>query len=325
MHILRAAFTLSLVLSTTFPVRAQTAPPVPTINAGTQSALRVNVSLVDVPVNVTNSAGQFLSGLAQGNFRVYEDGRPQQITFFENEDIPATVGLVVDHSGSMGQKLPEVSASAVALAQSSNPEDEMFVVNFNDIISLELPAAAPFTSDVLQLERAVSAVRAEGRTALNDAIIIALNQLQSSHRDRQALVIISDGGDNASRHNFKQVLMAARKSNAKIYTIGIFGPNEADQNPGALEKLAKTTGGKAFFPESVTDVALICTQIAHDIREQYVLGYSPSSADEGISYRKIEVKVDAPNHQRVRVRARAGYIPLPQATPSSQGSGIGTS
>jgi Ca-activated chloride channel family protein len=282
-----------------------------------QSAIRVDASLVNVPVSVTDSRGQFVSGLPQDSFLVYENGQLQQISLFEDGDVPATVGLVVDHSGSMRAILPEVSAAAVAFAQSSNPKDEMFVVDFNDIVTLAQPGVVPFTSDVRQLEKAVSGVRAEGRTALNDALFVALNQLRSTHRDRQALIVVSDGGDNASKHNFSQVLAAAKNSKATIYAIGIFDANQADKNPGMLEKLVKTTGGRVYFPHSAAEVTTICTQIARDIREEYTLGYSPTSPAGGGAYRKLEVKVHAPNHERLRVRTRAGYVTQPGPTLSS--------
>jgi Ca-activated chloride channel homolog len=324
MPIQKGGFLLSLLLIMALAGTMQTVLLEPANGAEAQSAIRVNVNLVDLPVSVTNSHGQFVTGLGQGNFRVYEDGRLQKITVFEDEDVPVTVGLVVDHSGSMRPILPEVSAAAVAFAQSSNPKDEMFVVDFNDIVSLEWPSARPFTSDTQQLRMAVSAVNAEGRTALNDAILVALNQLRSSHRDRQALILVSDGGDNASKHKFSEVLSEARASKAVIYSIGIFGPTEADQNPRMLEKLAKATGGQAYFPHSVDEVASICTQIARDIREQYMLGYSPSNAGLEGSYRKIDVKVDAPNHERVRVRTRAGYELPPKPTLATSAGAQGT-
>ncbi len=307
-------FPLFLMLAVS--AAGQTAPTPPVKKDEAQTPIRVDVSLVDLPVSVTNSQGQFVPGLTQGNFQVYEDGQLQQITSFDDEDIPATVGLLVDHSGSMGAILPEVSAAGVAFAKSSNPKDELFVVDFNDIVSLQLPAAKPFTSDTQELEKAVSEVKAQGRTALYDAILVGLRQLGSGHSERQALIIVSDGGDNASKHKFAQVLAEARASKASIYTIGIFVENQADENPAVLEKLAKATGGKAFFPRSVNEVSSICAQIAHDIREQYALAYSPSKPDsEG--YRKIEVKVHAANHEKLHVRTRAGYEALPKVIPSA--------
>jgi Ca-activated chloride channel family protein len=322
MPLQRAGLILSVLLLAAAPAikdaikDAEPVKPAPAPDIEGQSTIKVNVSLVDVPVSVTNLRGQFVNGLAPGNFHVFEDGRPQKITSFENEDIPVTVGLVVDHSGSMSRKLPEVSAAALAFAKSSNPKDEMFVVDFNDIVSLELPAARPFTSDLQQLEKAVSGVKADGRTAINDAILIALDQLRAGHRDRQSLIIVSDGGDNASKHKFAEVMSKARASKASIYTIGIFGADQADQNPGMLEKLAKATGGEAYFPRSASEVSSICTQIARDIREQYLLAYSPSNTDLGDSFRKIEVKVDSPNHEKLHVRTRAGYAPSPKGAPA---------
>jgi len=304
-----------LVLSTASSSVAQK-DAAPATGGEKNSVISVNVSLVDLPVSVTDSHGNFVSGLARENFQVYEDKQAQKISNFADEDIPTTVGLVVDHSGSMRTKLPQVSAAVAAFARSSNPKDEMFVVNFNDIVSLELPAATPFTSDIRLLEKAVLRVNAEGRTALNDGIITALGQLRSGHRERQALIIVSDGGDNASKHKFAEVLAEARRSKAIIYAIGIFSPDEAEQNPGMLEKLAKATGGQTFFPHSITEVTSICTQIAHDIREQYTLGYVPSIAEVEGSYRKIDVKVVPPNRAKLHVRTRAGYV-VPPKMPSS--------
>jgi len=285
--------------------------------------ISVNSNLVDLPVKVTDGQGRFVSDLNRENFRVYEDGRIQEITLFENGDIPATVGLVVDHSGSMHTKLPEVSAAAVAFARSSNPQDEMFVVNFNDFVSMELPANIPFTSDARMLEKAVSSVTARGRTALNDAISAALDQLQWAHRERQALIIVSDGGDNASKHTFAQVLAQAQRSKAVIYSIGILDPDdEGEQNPRLLKKLVKATGGEAFFPGSAKEVGSICQQVARDIRQQYTLGYAPSSAGARDVYRKIEVQVIAPGHEKLRVRTRAGYIaPAMSVSPLPTKSG----
>jgi Ca-activated chloride channel family protein len=314
--LLGAALSL-LLLSTGVSTIAQKGGAAPATAGGNQSVISVNVSLVDLPVSVTDSHGNFVSGLSRENFQVYEDKHAQKIANFADEDIPTTVGLIVDHSGSMLTKLPQVSAAVGAFARSSNPKDEMFVVNFNDIVSLELPAATPFTSDIRTLENAVLGVSAQGRTALNDAIIVALDQLRSAHRERLALIIVSDGGDNASKHKFAEVLAEARRSKAIIYSIGIFSPNEAEQNPGTLEKLAKATGGQTFFPNSVSEVTSICTQIAHDIREQYTLGYIPSSAEMAGSYRKIDVKVVAANRANLHVRTRAGYVVPPKMASSS--------
>ena len=160
-----------------------------------------------------------------------------------------TVGLIVDHSRSMGPKLPEVAAAVSAFAQSSNPQDEMFVVDFNDDVSVELLDGKPFTNDPHELEKAVSAVSARGRTALYDAVAEGLNHLQFGHWDKKALIIVSDGGDNASRHKFSQVLALAQRSQVVIYSIGLVDANE-EENPNVLRRLCKDTGGIAYFPTS---------------------------------------------------------------------------
>jgi Ca-activated chloride channel family protein len=302
---------------------AQSAPAAVPQGEQAASKISINSNLVDLPVKVTDRQGRFVADLKKENFRVYEDGRIQEITLFESGDIPATVGLIVDHSGSMHTKLLEVNAAAIAFSQSSNPQDEMFVVNFNDFVSLGLPANIPFTSDIRKLGKAVSNVTAKGRTALNDAILAALDQFHWAHRERQALIIVSDGGDNASKHTFAQVLAQAQRSKAVIYSICILDvDDEGEQNPGALKKLAKATGGEAFFPGSAKEVASICQQVARDIRQQYTLGYAPTSAGTRDAYRRIEVQVIAPGRERLRVRTRGGYVvPAISAPPLPKKSG----
>ncbi len=260
------------------------------------------------------------------NFRVYEDGRQQEITLFRNEDIPVTVGLVVDHSGSMASKQIEVVEGAQAFVQASNPQDREFVVNFADEVSFGLRNDAPFTSNVDELRTALSAVSASGRTALYDAVAIALENLQKDPLDKKVLLLISDGGDNASKRNFAQVLRMAQTFNVIIYSIGLFDQNSADQNPKVLKKFSDETGGYAYFPTSHSEVISVCRQIAIDVRHQYILGYAP--ADLGRSgYRKIRVNVTAPDQGKLLVRTRAGYyFPAPMSTsvpPGISGSPAG--
>ena len=185
-----------------------------------------------------------------------------------------TVGMVVDHSRSMGPKLQGVSAAVSAFAQSSNPDDEMFVVDFSDNVSVELPGGKPFTSNPRELAQAVSAVSARGMTALYDAVAEGLNHLQLGRWDKKALIIVSDGGDNASGRKYADVLELARRSQAVIYAIGLVGAPE-EENPGVLRRLCKDTGGLAFFPAEGQSVSDISTIIAHDLREQYTLGFTP--------------------------------------------------
>jgi Ca-activated chloride channel homolog len=275
-------------------------------NPGGQGTISVETTLVVLPVRVTGADGDFVPGLVQEQFRVYEDGRRRPITLFQREDTPVTVGMVVDHSRSMGAKLPGVSAAVSAFARSSNPNDEMFVVDFSDSVSVELPGGKPFTSNPRELAQAVSAVSARGMTALYDAVAEGLNHLQLGHSDKKALIIVSDGGDNASGRKYKDVLELARRSQAVIYAIGLVGAAE-EENPAALRRLCKDTGGLAFFPSEGQPVSDVSTIIAHDLRDQYTLAFTPEKKS-GDVYRKIHVEVTAPGLGKLQVRTRAGYF-----------------
>ncbi len=256
---------------------------------------------------MTGANGSFISGLSLQNFRVYEDKRLQKITMFQQGDTPVTVGLIVDHSRSMGPKLPEVAAAVSAFAHSSNPQDEMFVVDFNDDVSVELLGGKPFSSDPRELGKAVGAVTARGRTALYDAVAEGLIHLRLGTCERKALIIVSDGGDNASQHTLSQILALAQQSQVLIYSIGLIS-DTGEVDPDVLRRLSKTTGGVAYFPDDVHNVTNISAQIARDLREQYTLGFTPEKAARAHAFRRMEVKVTAPGHGRIRVRTRAGYF-----------------
>ena len=217
----------------------------------------------------------FVAGLRADNFRVYEDGRLQRLSVFQQEDTPVTVGLVVDHSRSMGTKLAGVTAAILSFAQSSNPKDEMFVVDFNDTVSLELPSGDLFTHDPEELRKALTAVSARGQTALYDALNEGLNHLQLARGNKKALIIVSDGGDDASLHKYAEVLALARQSQAVIYSIGLIDEFSADQDPRVLQRFSNDTGGIAYFPKTQESVAGVSASIARDLREQYTIGFTP--------------------------------------------------
>ncbi len=257
-----------------------------------------------------------VAGLSQDDFEVYEDGARQPIRSFSHEDVPVTVGLVIDNSGSMIPKRHDVIAAALAFARSSNPQDQMFVVNFNEKVSLGLPANVAFTDQLAQLQVALSRVDADGETALYDAIAIALEHLKTGNRDKKVLIVISDGGDNASQHKLAEITALAGQPNAIIYTIGVFDDQDADRNPGVLKRLARETGGEAFLPESLKDVTPICERIAHDIRSQYTIAYSPTNRKRDGAFRTIQVKARTPGRGHLSVRTRTGYF-APTATPSA--------
>jgi VWFA-related protein len=227
------------------------------------------------------------------------------------------VGLVVDHSRSMGPKLAEVTAAVSAFAHSSNPQDEMFVVDFNDDVWLQILGGKPFTHSARDLETALRAVSARGRTALYDAIAEALNHLRVGHCEKQALIIVSDGGDNASHQKFSQILALAQRSQVVIYSIVLQGEGQ-EENPGVLRRLSKSTGGIAYFPQSAETIASISALIARDLRDQYTLGFAPEKPTTDASFRKIQVKVSAPGHSNLRVRYRPGYFAVDKSKPSVQ-------
>ncbi len=280
----------------------------------------MDVALVVLHATVTDRQGGFVSNLEQGDFEVFEDGKPQAIRVFTNEDVPVTVGLVIDHSSSMRPKLAEVTVAASSFVKHSNPEDEMFVVNFNERVSLGLPAKVRFTDRIDQLQTAITAAPADGQTALYDAIAKALGELSAGSRDKKVLIVVSDGGDNASALNRGQIMKLAQRSSAVIYTIGIFDADDPDQNPGLLKHLALLTGGEAFIVNEVSGIVAISERIARDIRHQYTIGFAPANAAGDGASHAIRVHAQAKGHERMSVRARTNYVAAPGAELNEKGA-----
>lgn len=285
-------------------------PPARTFAAGSRLSqiIRREADLVVLPVTVTDRHGQFVSGLVAEDFQVYEKGRVQTISLFKEGDVPTTVGLVLDCSESMLPNRSEVVAAARDFWASSNPDDEIFVVNFNERVSLGLPPSVPFTSSAAQLEAAVLRGPSAGMTALYDATALALRHLTVGRNSKKALIIISDGGDNASHIDFRQLLTAAQHSNAVVYAVGIISKSQADTNPAVLRRLAKATGAKAYFPKSAADLPGIFGEIAQDICQQYTIGYVPSNRARDGTYRTVRVSVRAPHRGGLVLRTRQGYF-----------------
>jgi Ca-activated chloride channel family protein len=270
--------------------------------------ISVNVDLVVLHPTVRDRKGRSVSDLREQNFEVYEDRVRQTIRLFRHDDLPVTVGLVIDHSGSMRAKLPNVIAAAHTFVQTSNPEDRMFVVNFNEKVTLGLPGGMSFTNSSEELERAISRTPAAGMTALYDAVVVALERLQEGSRDKRVLIVISDGADNASKHSLEQLLKMAGQSSTIMYAIGIFDEGDPDRNPAVLNRLALATGGEAYFPSQYNAVVEVCERIARDIRNQYTIGYVSNSAAQPGVYRAIQVVAGGTSGGKLSVRARPGYI-----------------
>ena len=288
---------------------------------GGNSLFSADTNLVVLHATVRNHVGAFVSDLGRDDFHVYEDGHPQTIRVFRHEDVPVSLGLLVDNSTSMRNKQADVAAAALAFARSSNPQDEIFIVNFNQRVTLGLPSEKLFSANPKELEAAITRAPAYGMTALYDAIAEGLDHLKSATTGKKVLIVISDGGDNASRHTLQQVLDSAGRSDVIIYTIGIFDLTDGDQKPGVLRKLARSTGGIAFFPSESREVVPICERIATDIRNQYTIGFTSTNPKLDNTYRTIRVTASGPHRGKLSVRTREGYIASPQRIASdSSGS-----
>jgi Ca-activated chloride channel homolog len=280
--------------------------------------IQANVSLVVLHASVFDDRGIFVPGLKQDNFRVYEDKVEQTLSVFKQEDVPVSVGLVIDNSGSMRDKRPQVNAAALTFVETSNPQDEAFVVNFNDDYYLD--TEHDFTSDIEEMKEALERIDARGSTALYDAVIGSLDHLKKGHKDKKVLLVITDGEDDFSHHTLADTVAEARHSDAIIYAIGVYGSDDtkSDKRKGqrALEALADATGGAAFFPEDVGDTEAICTQIAHDLRNQYTLAYYPTNTAQDGTFRSVAVQVFPPKGMgKLTVRTRSGYYAR-QAAPA---------
>ena len=259
-----------------------------------------------LPVIVTDRQGRYVSDLPGAQFTVFDNGRRVPIELFTNEDTPVTVGLIIDASGSMRPKIGEVIAATLRFARLSNPQDELFAVRFNDDVQDVMPVP-PFllASDLGQLEKAVTSIHPEGRTALYDGLMDGLDHLGGGNRARRVLIVISDGGDNASTATLDAVLARARASNAAIYTIGVFDTDDMDRNPGVLKSLATATGGERFLPRSPGELLTACEKIAREIRGGYTIGYLPPARDG--AYHRVKVEIESPS-RKLSVRTRPGYF-----------------
>ncbi len=311
---MRAAAQQQAPISPSSKPPAPPAPPAPPQEIP-QGAYRIQtqVSLVVLHVSVLNDRSVFVPGLMEDNFRVLEDKVEQKISVFKQEDVPVSYGLVVDNSGSMRDKRPQVNAAALTFVKTSNPQDEGFVVNFNDDYYLD--TEHDFTNDLTELKTALERIDARGSTALYDAVIGSLDHLKEGTRDKKVLLVVTDGEDNASRHSLENVVEQAQRSDAVIYAVGVFSDDDIKHNHRAMKKartalsdLATATGGLAFFPENADDTEAICTQIAHDIRNQYTIAYYPTNTAHDGTFRTVQVQVTPPRGTgKLIVRTRTGY------------------
>jgi len=277
--------------------------------------------LVVLHASVADKKGHLVPNLQQKNFKVFENGVQQPIKLFKHEDVPVSMGLLIDDSGSMRDKRSRVEAAALALIRASNHQDEVFVVNFNDEAYLDVP----FTSDVKRMEQGLARIDSRGGTAMRDAINMSIDYLKSNgKKDKKVLIIVTDGNDNASGTSLERVVQRSIQSEVLVYAVGLLGEeqrHEAAKAKRALKELTTATGGVVFYPKDLSEISGLVLQIASDIRSQYTLAYTPPGPDDG-SYRQIKVEVDAAG--RPVVRTRSGYyaraVNPPASTSSSSGA-----
>jgi VWFA-related protein len=265
---------------------------------------------------VVDKTGRLVTDLPKEAFTVYESGVQQEIKLFKREDVPVSMGLIIDNSGSMLTKRAKVEAADLALVEDSNPGDEVFVVNFADQAFLDLPNGKEFTSDIAEMKEALKRTDSRGQTAMRDAVQMSLNHLkEQARRDKKVLVLVTDGEDNVSAVKMEDLVKSAQQSDAVIYCVGLLGdeqPLNAARAKRALEELSTATGGESFFPGDLSQVESIAHQVARDIRNQYTIEYTPSDAALDGTYRQIKIAVNAPG--KPAVRTRSGYYATPGRT-----------
>jgi Ca-activated chloride channel family protein len=297
----------------TGPTKPVTPPDSSTTSAtGKVKDIKVDVDLALVNVTVTDPFDRLVTGLEKENFHVFEDGVEQEIVNFSSEDVPISIGVIFDMSGSMSDKVDKAREAAVQFFHTANPLDEFFLVSFNDRAEL----TSPFTSSVDELQSRMMFTAAHGRTALLDAIYLGLSEMRGARNAKRALLIISDGGDNHSRYNESDIKSFLKEADCQLYAVGIFDPldirgrtTEEMEGPSLLNELTEMSGGRVFPVENPNELADIAAKIGMELRNQYVVAYRPSNANRDGSWRKIKVKLTPPRGlPPLSVYAKTGYF-----------------
>ena len=312
-----AFLALLIVVFLAPPAWSQEVPPGPESPAPSDIAkietgkpIKTETELTLVGASVTDPLGRLVTGLEQENFRVFEDGVEQEILHFSSEDVPVSIGVIFDMSGSMSDKIDKSRQAAVQFFRTANPQDEFFLVNFNDRAQL----ISPFTASVDDLQNSLMYTGAHGLTALYDGVYLGLSQMRGAHNTKKALLIISDGGDNHSRYSETEIRKFVREADVQIYAIGLFEPDggptpEEQGGPSLLADLTMMTGGRTFTVKNLNELPDIASKISMELRNQYVLGYRPSHREHDGKWRKIKVKLRPPKGlPPLTVSAKSGYF-----------------
>ncbi len=289
-------------------------PPPPAAEQSDEPAtFSADTRLVLLQATVVDKNGKLITDLPQSAFKVYENGVEQPIKIFRREDVPVSMGIIIDNSGSMSQKRSSVAAAALALIKASNPQDEVFLVNFSDDAYLD----QPMTSDVKKLEEALDRLDARGGTAMRDALSMSIDYVKKGKRDKKVLLVITDGDDNASNETLEQLVRKAQQSEVLIYSIALLDeevPRRAKNARRALRELAELSGGLDFYPKTLAEVEQITPKVAHELRNQYTIAYSPLNQQLDGTFRQIKVVVNG--YGKPAVRTRNGYYASPAPTPA---------
>jgi VWFA-related protein len=277
----------------------------PSRQEGGVFVFKKDVDEVQLYATVVDDRHRLVTGLTRNDFAVFEDGAQQRITSFDRRDVPVALGIVIDNSGSMREKRTAVNQAAINLVKSSNPNDEVFVVNFNDEYYLD----QDFTSQIPLLKDALERIESRGGTALYDAVVASAEHLKKNARlEKKVLLVVTDGEDNASRESLEQAIRRLQAEDGPtVYTVGLLGEERQRRARRALSAMAEQTGGVSFFPKNLAEVDSITQAVAHDIRNQYIIGYKPSNSRLAGGYRTVRVDAHAPGYKRLQVRTRSGY------------------
>ena len=287
-----------------------------------QATFRADTRLVQLHASVVDKNGRLVTNLQREAFRVYENNVEQTIKLFKREDVPVSMGLIIDNSGSMRDKRQRVEGAALSLVKSSNRDDEVFVVNFNDDAYLD----QPFTNNIKKMEDALTKIDSRGGTAMRDAISMSIDYLkQNAKRDKKILLVVTDGDDNTSMMTIEKLLAKTQQTEVLVYAIGLLseeGRREAKRAKRALSALSEASGGVAYFPDKTVEVDKFALQVANDIRNQYVIAYTPTLEELDGTFRRIKVTANGPN--RPVVRTRTGYYATADQQPSRRPAAAST-
>jgi len=265
--------------------------------------LNVNVDLTEVHVNVTDDADRPIGNLKKENFRVFEDRSEQKITIFRHEDLPLSLGLVIDNSRSIEPRKERLDAAALSFVRRSNPQDETFVVHFDDTARLD----RDFTDSIPELEQTLASVKPYGQTAIFDALILAADQMDSAKHTKKAILLITDGVDNSSKNTLSDAINRLKRSRIAVYTVGLLSMSGGQKAEDALLHIAEASGGRAFFPNNVEEARMYMERVARDLREQYTLGYFSSNQSHNGAWRSVRVDVIPPAGTSAKMKLNANY------------------